>query len=192
MSPADMACVVLASGLSERFGAADKLAVDLCGKPVLSHVLDTAKAVGFCEVFCVAQKASLDGVVWVENKNPEKGQGHALRLGLQAAQEKGWSSSAVMLGDMPLVPVSHMEMMILESHEKQCLISICESVRMPPAIFNRAGMGLILSQIDAVTGREIFDSLNPAAIELDKVSALDVDTPEDLFRVEQVMKSRNL
>ena len=62
---------------------------------------------------------------------------------------------------------------------------------MPPAIFNQAGMDLIISQNSAVTARAIFDELNPQMIDLDAESAQDVDTPEDLFRVSQAMKTRN-
>ena len=42
-----MACVVLASGLSERFGKTDKLCAELGGRPILSHVLDTAAELQF-------------------------------------------------------------------------------------------------------------------------------------------------
>jgi len=62
VSAGNIACIVLASGLSERFGEPDKLSADLCGKPVLSYVLDTARAVGFGEIFCVSQTQSVDGM----------------------------------------------------------------------------------------------------------------------------------
>ena len=191
MKAADIACVILASGLSRRFGSPDKLFADLCGKPVLTHVLDTAKSVGFGAIFCVAKNTGSDEINWMENKNPEQGQGHALRLGLQAAQEKGWQSCAVMLGDMPLVTAVYLKNMIDKFDLNQNLISVSLSVRMPPAIFNQAGMDLILSQNVAVTARNIFDELNPQMIDLDAESAQDVDTTEDLFRVSQVMKTRN-
>ena len=191
MKAVDIACVILASGLSERFGLTDKLSADLFGKPILSHVLDRANSVGFGQVFCVAKEKGSDEINWVENKNPEQGQGHALRLGLQSAQEKGWQSCAVMLGDMPLVSSAHLQKMIDKFDVNQNLISVCESIRMPPAIFNQAGMDLIISQNSAVTARAIFDELNPQMIDLDTESAQDVDTPEDLFRVSQAMKTRN-
>ena len=191
MKAVDIACVILASGLSERFGLIDKLSADLFGKPILSHVLDRANSVGFGQVFCVAKEKGSDEINWVENKNPEQGQGHALRLGLQSAQEKGWQSCAVMLGDMPLVSSAHLQKMIDKFDVNQNLISVCESIRMPPAIFNQAGMDLIISQNSAVTARAIFDELNPQMIDLDAESAQDVDTPEDLFRVSQAMKTRN-
>ena len=191
MKPADIACLILASGQSKRFGKQDKLFADLCGKPVISHVLDTASAVGFGEIFCVAKEAGSDDVNWVKNENSEQGQGHALKLGLQAVQRMGWQSCTVMLGDMPLVSSVHLKNMLDIFDVNQCLVSVCESIRMPPAVFNRAGMDLIISQKVAVTARDIFDELKPQLIGLDAELAQDIDTFEDLDRASQLMKSRS-
>ena len=185
-----MACVVLASGQSKRFGTQDKLCADLCGKPVLSHVLDTAKSVGFGALFCTAKELGADDINWVENKNPELGQGHALRLGLQAVQAKGWTSCAVILGDMPLVTSSYLENMVDKFTLDQCLISVSESIRMPPGIFNQAAIDIILSQNSASGARTIFERLDLELVDLDAESAQDVDTPEDMARVTRIMKSR--
>jgi len=92
MKAADVACLVLASGLSERFGVADKLSETLCGKPVLDHVLDTVMSMGFGENFIVSQGRAHTGFTAIMNKAPENGQGHALRLGLSAAKTAGWES----------------------------------------------------------------------------------------------------
>ena len=191
MKAADIACIVLASGLSERFGEANKLSADLCGKPVLSHVLDTAHAVGFGEIFCVSQGHNIDGATSIKNDCPEYGQGHALRLGLGEAQTRGWQACVVMLGDMPLVTSSYVRNMIEKIHNNQCIVSISESIRMPPAMFNSAAMDIVQSQKSASGARALFDQLNPATLQLDKDAALDVDTPADLARVTRIMNARN-
>jgi len=192
VSPANVACVILASGLSERFGAADKLSADLCGKPVLAHVLDMAQAVGFGDIFCVSKAADIDSVELVKNDYPEYGQGHALRLGLAAVQKSGWEICVILLGDMPLVTSSYIKTLIGKIQENQCVVSSSESIRMPPAIFNAAAMDIILAQETALGARDLFDLLKPETLELDAFAAHDVDTPADLARVMQMMKARKI
>lgn len=184
-----MACVVLASGLSERFGSADKLSADLCGQSVLSHVLETANAAGFGEIFCVSKATASDELTWVENKYPQGGQGHALRLGLRAARESGWETCAVILGDMPLVSQAYLKKLIRKSNVNQSIISVSESIKMPPAIFNQDAIDMILSDTSSVGARILFEYLNLATVQLDTDSAQDVDTPEDLTRVTRMMKA---
>ena len=187
-----MACVVLASGLSDRFGSADKLSANLCGQSVLSYVLETASAVGFGETFCVSQAGGADGLTWVENKNPKDGQGHALRLGLRAAQKFGWDTCVVMLGDMPLISQSYIEKMIRKNTINQSVISISETIRMPPAVFNRDAIDIILSQNSPGGARSLFDCLNLVTLGLAPGEAQDVDTPEDLARVTHMMNARKI
>ena len=190
VSAGNIACIVLASGLSERFGEPDKLSVDLCGKPVLSHVLDTAREVGFGEIFCVSQICCVDGVTCVKNDFPEYGQGHALKLGLVAARKSGWEVCTIMLGDMPLVTPSYLERLISKSHTNQCVVSLTGSIRQPPAIFNLTAIDLILSQEPVRGARDIFDRLNPVTLELEPDAARDVDTPADLASVARIMEAR--
>lgn len=190
-----IACVVLASGLSSRFGEGDKLAADLCGHSMLSYVLRTAKAVGFGQVFCVVKQKAFQagaGVTWIENDNPSAGQGHALRLGLRGARDLGWKNCVVMLGDMPLVSDAYLRNMISNYNKKQSIISISESYRLPPALFNSDAIDKILSQNSAMGARKIFDQLNLFTLPLDAEAALDVDTPADLARVENIMKARKI
>jgi len=182
----------LASGLSERFGELDKLSADVCGKPVLAHVLDTAGVVGFGDIFCVSKTGEVDGVTLVKNNHPEYGQGHALRLGLAAVRKSGWEICVILLGDMPLVTSSYIKTLIGKIQENQCVVSFSESIRMPPAIFNAAAMDIILSQETALGARDLFDLLKPEIIELDAFAAHDVDTPADLARVMQMMKARQI
>jgi len=55
MNPKHIACIVLASGLSNRFGPTEKLEAILCGKPVLVHVLETAASLDFGQLIQVCQ-----------------------------------------------------------------------------------------------------------------------------------------
>ena len=192
MNPADIACIILASGLSQRFGEADKLEADLCGQTVISHVIETAKQVGFGEI-CVVSNRSLSGEYRiVKNKNPEAGQGHALRLGLEATRKSNLEYCLILLGDMPLISSTYLKNMISKNSQKQSIVSLCESIRMPPAVFNRGAIDKILSLEPRKGAREIFNALNLQTIELPPEQALDVDTPEDLARVTEIMRARKI
>ena len=53
MKAEDCILVVLAAGLSVRFGEADKLMAELNGKPVLRHVIDNMASLPFAARFAV-------------------------------------------------------------------------------------------------------------------------------------------
>lgn len=192
MNPKDIACIILASGLSQRFGTQDKLEADLCGKPLVSHVIQMAKQVGFGEIFLVSNRSASENCVNVKNDNPEVGQGYALRLGLQAVRALGWEYSLVLLGDMPLVQAGYLKNMIRKNNKKQSSISWSESSRMPPALFFKDVMDEILRQKPLQGARDILDEFSLLTVDLPPECALDVDTPEDLPRVEKIMKARQI
>lgn len=192
MNPADIACIILASGLSQRFGEADKLEADLCGKTVLSHVIETAKQVGFGKIYVVSNRSLSGEYRVVKNENPKAGQGHALRLGLSSACKSDWEYCLILLGDMPLISSTYLKNMISKNTEKQSVISLCESTRMPPAMFNKDAIDKILSLEPSKGAREIFDKIDLQTVKLPPEQALDVDTPEDLTRVAKIMRARKI
>lgn len=191
MTPRDVACVVLASGLSERFGKSNKLESPLCGKPVLEHVLETVTAVGFGEVFLVSRSSHSGDFVVVKNETPELGQGHALRIGLNAARTKGWHQVSVVLGDMPLVSSVHVKAVVQNLQSSLSVISKSEGRRMPPAAFCATAIDKILGSETKSTARALFDQLNLLTVPMTVEEALDVDTPEDLVTVEAIIRGRS-
>jgi len=186
-----LACLVLASGLSERFGNSDKLRAKLCGQTLLSHVLNTVKSIGFGETFIVSQMTSFPDLTVVLNDNPEVGQGHALRLGVTTLLDAGWSRAMVVLGDMPLIEASHLKDMIAAFDDNVAMVSLSEGRRLPPALFSKPALEQIVAQTSNIGARAIFDQLSPATFPLDTDSARDVDTPQDLARVADIMESRS-
>jgi len=188
MKSADAACVVLASGLSQRFGETDKLMAELCGKPVLEHVLETVTFAGFGESFLVSQAKTQPGFSSVINTAPESGQGHALRLGIEAARDSGWDSIAIVLGDMPLITVSHLEMLIKELGAAQSVVSVFQGQMMPPAMFKGEAISLILADNSTIGARHLFRRLEPVCVTLKKEEA----TPVDLITVASIMEARKI
>lgn len=191
MKAENMACLVLASGLSERFGESNKLQAELGGQTVLSHILNTVKSAGFGETFIVSQKTSFTDLTVVLNDNPKAGQGHALRLGVTAMLDAGWSRAMVVLGDMPLIRTSHLKDMVAVFDGDIAMVSLSGGRKLPPAIFAKSALEQIIAQTSDIGAKVIFDQLTPATFPLDADSALDVDTPQDLARVATIMESRS-
>ncbi|MCC6465502.1 MAG: nucleotidyltransferase family protein [Planctomycetes bacterium] len=88
--PITAAVVVLAAGDSSRMGS-PKALLDWHGKPMLRHILDTARAGGCTKFLVVLGKdaaqiraaVDLSGCTVLENPDPSRGQLSSLQLGMQ-------------------------------------------------------------------------------------------------------------
>ena len=190
MNPKHIACIVLASGLSNRFGPTEKLEAILCGKPVLVHVLETAASLDFGQVFVVSRRAIPTEHQVIINDEPERGQGHSLRLGVRAAREAGWETICVLLGDMPLVTRHHIGNLIQVCQPRKSVVSDLAGCRMPPAVFEKTALSKILESESGLGARAVFDAFALEHIPIPREQALDVDTSEDFDRVSAIMKTR--
>ncbi len=101
--------IILAAGLGKRMHSAlPKVLHLLAGKPLLSHVLDTADALSpqkVCVVYGHGNEAVPDAIgndqlIWVKQE-PQLGTGHALMQALQHLDKKGMT--LVLYGDVPLI-----------------------------------------------------------------------------------------
>jgi molybdenum cofactor cytidylyltransferase len=104
--------IVLAAGMSSRLGRPKQL-LDLGGKPLLQHALDTAEGAPVEEVIVVlghrseAIAAALrlgDRTRVAVNPNYGAGQSSSLHTGLRGADPRS-NAAVVLLGDQPLVRV---------------------------------------------------------------------------------------
>ena len=88
-----VAAILLASGVSERFGERDKLLVPFRGKPLARHTLELAAAFEFWggTFFVISSNdvASLaddmNGVTVIKNTAPQKGLRESVRIGIEVA-----------------------------------------------------------------------------------------------------------
>lgn len=111
ISPVHKTAVVLvASGLSRRFGRHDKMLANLGGKPLVEHA---AKAITSLHpitrvAVCPANRPAIgerliDRFVIAVNKKPKDGLGHSIALGAQVALQFKPEAIMVCMGDMPFV-----------------------------------------------------------------------------------------
>ena len=188
MRAEDCALVILASGLSKRFGRDDKLMVDFRGKPLVQHVIDAAKPVPFAERFAVISATSerrrklfnSQGFSLIENDSPEAGQGGSLKRAARGVSKKEHRAICILLGDMPFVTTQDISGLVAGLLHKDRGISYCNNTLIPPAIFqNEAVQELI--DIDPKSGaKALFNSRYFYKHPLSERAARDIDTPETL------------
>jgi len=188
MRPEDCALVILASGLSERFGTEDKLMAELDEKPILQYVIDAVVSIPFAERYSVisvrskARRSLLGcaGFTLIENPNPKAGQGGSLSLAAKAVLAAGHKSMCLVLGDMPFVSVKHILDIMIGMEDKDRAISYCNNNFMPPAIFTGLALRMLVG-IDSRTGaKSLFLSEGFYKHPLSQHAAQDIDTPEIL------------
>ena len=103
--------VILAAGLGKRMHSAlPKVLHLLAGKPLLGHVLDTARSLSperICVVYghggeAVPQAIDVKNLIWVQQM-PQLGTGHALMQALPHLDNTGMT--LVLYGDVPLTSI---------------------------------------------------------------------------------------
>ncbi len=182
-----VACIVLAAGRSERFGTADKLAAELCGKPLLHHVLETLNSFDFAQKIVVCQPTTLDvaglGFDRVDVDRAEGLQSDSLRTGIRALRTAPLAGILFALGDMPAVSRNHIRRLLeqFDAHDERCVVaSDMDDARVPPSLF---AIGLVDDLADMVGDTGARSLLRKAVlVRASRAELLDVDTPDDLER----------
>lgn len=182
------AIIVLAAGLSTRFGAGNKLLADFRGRPLADHIAGTIEPLSFAAKFavCPADQPALAtlfaqrGFSVLPNPDNAQGQATSLRLGVEAASAAGAKSALICLADMPLVTGDHLLALAERLGEDSAahIASVADGgAPMPPAIF---GHDHFLALLQSIGDRGARDLLRSAARHIVPARQLaDCDTLED-------------
>lgn len=194
-----VAGIVLAAGLSERFGEECKLLAPFRGRPLVGHVLDRVAeacaqsmlARGFvvhgpqqAPVASLIHRARLTPVL---NRKPEGGIGGSLAAGLAAAGDA--DAALIFLGDQPLVRLDVMRAVLRAGPDSP------RSVIRPYYGESRGGPGhpVLLPRaywrvLDGECDEGFRPALERAGVPVISIPVVgsnpDVDTPEDLASLE--------
>lgn len=143
--PEKVALVVLASGMSQRFGAANKLLHPLEGRPLAAHAASRFGAISFVRHIAVVAKDAPDvaalfqhhGFAIVPNVEPQAGQSHSICLGVGAALDAESQAIMIALADMPFIDVSHVEALLERWGMDTPIVASAraDGRLMPPALF---------------------------------------------------------
>jgi molybdenum cofactor cytidylyltransferase len=196
-----VAAVVLAAGASSRFGSPKALA-RLDGRPILEHVLDAVREAGIEQIVIVLGNAAdeiEEGIRWLDERlvrNPDpRFLSSSLQLGVDAAAalEPAPSAVVIVLGDQPRTRPEVIRALVAASRRSDLPVVV-------PRYADGGGANPVLLKADAF---ELVDDasgdhgLGPVLAANDDLvlevpvpgSNPDIDTPDDLRRLEQAAQA---
>jgi len=152
MLPRDCSLIIPASGVSKRFGTSDKLLAHFAGGALAGYAADTASKIGFKEMIAVIKSEQPEladifrsrGFEILHNANPELGHRHSIQLGVKSISSQS-KAVCIMLADMPLVPVSHIQALLKDTPRNGILKTSIKDHTQPPAVFAGRAMQLLRS-----------------------------------------------
>ncbi|ESQ92916.1 hypothetical protein ABAC460_01325 [Asticcacaulis sp. AC460] len=181
------AVIVLAAGLSRRFGESDKLMAEVAGRPMVAHVFDMVRSVEASQRVVVTKAGSgvlalAEGFDVVVNPDPEAGMGLSIALGVQAlGPEVG--AAFVVLGDMPFVEASVFG--ALAAVEADIVVPVYEGRQGHPVLFRRACFEALGRLSGQAGGKRLIESGRYQAVRVEvegNGGLMDLDTPADIAR----------
>jgi len=180
--------VLLAAGLSRRYGAVGKLVADFRGKPLAQHAGETIGALPFAKAIAVCRTGDDDlanllsglGFEVVRNPDTARGQASSLALGVEAAGQP--EALVVCLADMPLVTGGHLRTLVERVMPGGIVASVAgpREHPTPPAAFSREYLPELL-RIEGDKGARHLLQIAERIVAPEETLA-DFDTPEDFRR----------
>jgi molybdenum cofactor cytidylyltransferase len=185
-----ISAVVLAAGTSSRMGRPKQL-LPIDGRPLVQHVLDTARHSGISEIVLVLGHAAeaiqpeleLSGVRVVVNENYRQGMGSSLKVGLSSVDPKT-EAALVMLADQPFVHTATLDRLIVEhaAGKAQIVIPTYRGFRGNPVLLDRSMFPDVMRISGDIGCRAIFGDHLDAIVKLpveDVGILLDLDQRSD-------------
>jgi molybdenum cofactor cytidylyltransferase len=181
---AGTAVVLLAAGLSRRYGAVGKLVANYRGKPLALHLADTLNGISFSQRLAVCRSGDEDlaqllrgrGFTIVLNPDTARGMASSLALGIEAAD--GADAAMICLADMPNVSVRHLNACLDLSRTADIVGSAVEGGSpTPPAVFHRRHFPELLALEGDKGARSLL--VSAALVTAPPEELADFDTPQD-------------
>ena len=192
MSPDEVAILLLASGLSRRFDAGNKLTARFGKRALAEYAALTAAKFPACARYAVVaendspvialfEQAGLSNVL---NPAPEAGQGASLSLGVNAIKASGAEAILVMLADMPFVSEQILGQLCDSLGTAEAAICCAGEKRSPPVLFRKALFDQLASLRGDEGARVLMKQLPQVALcPVDEAVLQDIDTAEVLQRL---------
>ena len=203
--PADIAAIILAAGMGQRFGgdtAQPKILAPLAGKPLIRHVGEAAAASQAHPIIAVlgpaaekaeAALAGLDANC-VTNKDPGAGLSHSLALGLANVPEQ-CAGAIILLADMPRISAAIIDRLIAAFKDApqppHAVIPTRAGRRGNPVLLGRAIFADAMKIAGDRGARALFEGATQGIITCaieDEAIEIDVDTQESLARLARQMQ----
>jgi molybdenum cofactor cytidylyltransferase len=173
-------------------GPSNKLLARFEGKPLLAHVLDTARSSKVRSVIAVTGHepeltrplVEASGAVAIHNPDFREGLSTSLAAGIRAVPD-GCDGAIILLGDMPRITPEMIDRMIdifVAAPEGSIIMAAHGGVRGNPVLWPRRHFEA-LTRISGDTGARGLigeHARDVIAVELGEAAAFDLDTPEAL------------
>ena len=179
--------IVLAAGLSRRFGTTDKLLADLHGQPLAAHIAITLSEMDLFDRIAICRAASgplaelfeSRGFRVIANPDSAEGQASSLRLGVAAAEAAGAEAILVCLADMPFVSPDHLTgLLAIGQSSLAASIPDTGGSASPPAVFARQHFSTLLALTGDKGARDLLRQAPTLACPAVELS--DFDTADSL------------
>ena len=182
----DIGCIIMASGEGKRFGT-NKLMADFGGKPLISHIIDTAKSV-FKNIVVVTRHRDVDilcqnmGINVVYHSMP--GRNDTVRLGLEYFKDK-FNGYIFCHGDQPLLTADTLVNMVREfEKDKDKIIRLqYDNTPCSPVIFPNRYYENLANLPQGKGGNVVVKSHLDEVVHVTaqcKAETTDIDTTDDL------------
>jgi molybdenum cofactor cytidylyltransferase len=187
-----VALVLLAAGLSARFGPRDKLAEPLGGVPLALHAATMLDAFPFASRIAVTQGdnpgLAACSFTLVVNEHPSKGQGRSIALGMGAIGAA--EAVLIALADMPFVAAAHIQRLLDAFDGPDAIVASTDGeTPCPPVLFGAAHLAALLRSSGDRGPRELL--WNATLVVAPKIEMMDIDTASDLATAERERKIRS-
>ncbi len=190
--------ILLAAGLSTRM-ADPKPLVRVAGRPLLAHALDALRQSNVDGIVIVLGAAAdrvhteipFEGERVVVNPDFAEGMSTSIRSGLRATDPRS-EAFLIVLGDQPLVRASTLDALLARrvATGARILVPVYRGVRGNPVLLDRS----LRTEIESISGdigcRGIVAAHASEVLEVpldDPGILIDVDTPEDVRRIEAAL-----
>jgi molybdenum cofactor cytidylyltransferase len=185
--------VVLAAGEGRRFGG-NKLLVTVGGEPVITRVLralDGIERVVVVGAHVEELMQYLRSEVVIYNPNYREGISTSIKLGLRLFQD--YDAVLIVLGDMPLITRETISKIINAYHEGcTAVIPTYKGLRGNPVLIHRSLFNELTRLKGDVGARELLrDRADVCYVECGPEVIMDIDTPDDLAKIERIIKEHN-
>lgn len=194
-SAPDTDAILMAAGLSHRFGQTDKLLVPFRGQPLALHTLQLVCRLRqyFGNIFFITSSPAVarlgNGlpVCPIRNKVPQQGSSESVRLGVAASTADYYMFFPC---DMPLLDEATVKAVLAARRPGHIVVPAHERKPGNPALFSSFFRPQLLALPPGEGARTIKEQNPGAIIELivaNPFSLADADTPEQLKHLENIV-----
>ena len=199
----NIAAVIMASGLSARFGGKNKLLLEAGNRSLYRITIENAlEADVFSSVFIVSGSDEIlegSGEYWnvtpLRNPHGERGISETIRIGVKGADKAGADGYMFIPCDQVLLSLSTMRKLARTFAENSgsIVVPVINNEKSSPAVFPSGFRNDLLNLMGDSGGSRIISKYRSSVLGIeidDTAEGFDIDTPEDYRKLLDIMNSR--